>query len=61
MITVPLEITTDPDGRSMPIADIIDASPAVSVLVMVVVPSIGGGVADNGTLRLAADALLTST
>ena len=30
MITVPLEITTDPDGRSMPIADIIDASPAAT-------------------------------
>jgi hypothetical protein len=38
MITVPLEITMDPDGRSMPIADIIHDSPAVSVLVMVVVP-----------------------
>jgi hypothetical protein len=34
---------------------------AVSVLVMVLSLSIDGVVADNGTLRLAADALLRST
>ena len=61
LITVPLEITTDPDGRSMPIADIIHASPAVSVRVMVVVPFDRWRCRGHGTLRLAADALLTST